>query len=114
METLIKLWKNKWLILQGFWNKTFKTDKVESVAKRRMKICEKCPEIDRVGTLCMVGGTQPCCGICGCSLSMKTRSMDSECPHPHKYWEAVHYPLSVTFSNQPPNQDGSNFQTGES
>jgi len=30
----------------------------------------------------MVVGTQPCCGICGCSLSMKLRSMDSQCPHP--------------------------------
>lgn len=32
----------------------------------------------------MVGGTAPCCnekkGGCGCSLSLKTRALSSECP----------------------------------
>lgn len=27
-------------------------------------------------------GTQPCCEVCGCKLSFKTRSLASECPHP--------------------------------
>jgi hypothetical protein len=25
-------------------------------------------------------GTQPCCNLCGCSLSFKTRSLSSSCP----------------------------------
>jgi hypothetical protein len=28
----------------------------------------------------MVPGTQPCCSKCGCSLSLKLRSLSSECP----------------------------------
>ena len=24
-------------------------------------------------------GTQPCCGLCGCSLAFKTRSLSSKC-----------------------------------
>lgn len=121
METLIKIWKNKWLIAQGLWNKIFKTDTVERVSKSRMKICKKCDAFDEFGSKCIVPKTQPCCGLCGCSLSIKTRSMDSECPHLHKKWGPVYYPQSVTFSNQPPtfsnqpsNQDGSNIQSGES
>jgi hypothetical protein len=38
--------------------------------------------MDTVGTSCMLVGTQPCCSACGCSLSMKLRSPDSECAHP--------------------------------
>lgn len=39
--------------------------------------------MDKEGKACVVAGTQPCCAICGCSLSLKLRSMDSKCPHPH-------------------------------
>ncbi len=38
--------------------------------------------MDTTGLTCVITGTQPCCGICGCSLAMKLRSMDSICPHP--------------------------------
>lgn len=56
----------------------------------------------------MVKGTQPCCGECGCSLSLKLRSMDSECPHPDgPKWGAEVLP------NQSSNH-GSNIQSGES
>jgi hypothetical protein len=55
---------------------------VEDVYQMRMKICKKCPSIDPEGSKCMVAGTKPCCGVCGCSLSLKLRSMDSSCPHP--------------------------------
>lgn len=48
----------------------------------RMKICRGCELLDTKGTLCMVKGTHPCCGACGCSLSMKLRSLESECAHP--------------------------------
>lgn len=39
--------------------------------------------MDKQGVSCVVGGTQPCCAICGCSLSLKLRSLDSICPHPN-------------------------------
>ena len=32
-------------------------------------------------------GTQPCCSLCGCSLSFKVRALSSDCPA-HK-WKAV-------------------------
>jgi hypothetical protein len=38
--------------------------------------------MDNIGTSCMIVGTHPCCSACGCSLSMKLRSPDSECAHP--------------------------------
>jgi len=40
---------------------------------------------------CAIPGTAPCCnekrGGCGCSLSLKLRSLSSECPL--KKWEAI-------------------------
>jgi hypothetical protein len=56
-----------------------------------MKICKECPLIDRLGHSCILAGTQPCCGACGCSLSLKLRSPESECEHPHgpKWKEAI-------------------------
>lgn len=47
-----------------------------------MEICKQCPLIDLEGTKCMIVGTHPCCGECGCSLSLKLRSPESECAHP--------------------------------
>jgi hypothetical protein len=82
LEKIKTIWKNKALIWEGLINKIFKRDPVEKVYNERIKICKECPNLDNTGTKCMVVGTQPCCGICGCSLSMKLRSMDSQCPHP--------------------------------
>lgn len=82
-QSLIKkIWENKFLIIQGLFNKIFKRDRVEKIYKKRFKICSSCDLIDHTGTKCAVTGTQPCCGECGCSLSLKLRSLDSECPHP--------------------------------
>lgn len=66
--------------------------------------------LDTVGAKCMVPGSQPCCGECGCSLSLKLRSLESSCPYPGApKWDA-----EPNNSNQNSNQNGSNFQTGES
>jgi hypothetical protein len=35
----------------------------------------------------MVPGTGPCCGLCGCSLSLKTRALSASCDD--KRWDAV-------------------------
>lgn len=85
---LKKIWKNKKQIFQGLYFKIFKySSYVEEVAAERMNICKKCIKFDKKGTKCMIPGTQPCCGECGCSLSIKLRSMSTECPL--KRWEAV-------------------------
>lgn len=48
----------------------------------RMKECKKCDKLDTSDATCVVKGTQPCCSVCGCSLALKLRAMESECPHP--------------------------------
>lgn len=63
-------------------NKIFKRDPVEKVYNERIKICKGCAKMDVLGSSCVVKGTQPCCNVCGCSLSLKLRSLDSVCPHP--------------------------------
>lgn len=80
MKDVIRIWKEKDKILEGIKNKIFKNADVEYIAAERMNICDTCQFINRSGKKCMVPGTQPCCGICGCSLSLKTRSLASDCP----------------------------------
>ena len=84
------IWKNKMQILEGVKNSIFKKDHIEFIASERMKICQACPLIDLKGNKCMVPGTAPCCGACGCKLAFKTRSLSSECAHPDKpKWESI-------------------------
>ena len=77
--SLIKVWKNKGKILEGVKNRIFKKEHIEEVFNERMEICKKCPFIDEKGDECYVPGTQPCCSKCGCSLSLKLRSLSSGC-----------------------------------
>lgn len=85
--SLLKIWKNKGKILEGIKNNIFKSEHVEEIAKERMNICRSCPNIDLSGNSCLVPGTQPCCSMCGCSLSLKTRSLSSSCDN--KFWTEV-------------------------
>lgn len=87
MKSLIQAWKNRNKILEGIKNSVFKTEHVEEVAAERMNICNSCPEIDNEGSKCMVPGTQPCCGVCGCKLAFKIRSLSSACDLGK--WDAV-------------------------
>ena len=88
--SLKTIWNQRMKILEGVKNSIFKKDHIEFIALERMKICEACPLIDKEGSKCMLPGTQPCCGACGCKLSLKTRSMSSECSHPDgPKWEAM-------------------------
>jgi hypothetical protein len=82
-----KIWQNKGKILEGIANKIFPTEAVESVAQQRLEICKKCEFYDEEGTHCLIPGTQPCCGECGCSLAIKTYSMSAECGE--GYWDKV-------------------------
>ncbi len=86
-ESLIDIWKKKAQIFEGLKNSMFKTEHVEEIAKARMDICNSCDFIDKTGEKCFVPGTQPCCGICGCKLSWKTRSLSEGCDK--KFWGPV-------------------------
>ncbi len=87
---IFKIWKTKGQIIEGITNSIFKREDVEAVAEYRMFICKNCKLYDEEGKGCMIPGTQPCCnenlGGCGCSLSLKTRALSSECPL--KKWKA--------------------------
>jgi hypothetical protein len=86
MENLIKIWKSRNQIAEGVKNNIFKTKHVEDIAFFRNEICRVCEFIDTTGAKCAVPGTQPCCGECGCSLKLKTRSLSSDCPR--GFWKA--------------------------
>lgn len=88
--SLKTIWNQRMKILEGVKNSIFKKDHIEFIALERMKICEACPLIDKEGSKCMLPGSQPCCSACGCKLSLKTRSMSSECSHPDgPKWESM-------------------------
>lgn len=90
LRKLIKIWSNRKAIAEGVWNNLFKKNYVERVAAERMAICWKCPDLDLEGTDCEVPGTQPCCGLCGCSLKFKLRSLSSDCGNEENpRWRAV-------------------------
>jgi hypothetical protein len=73
------IWKNKKEILEGIKNSIIRDDFVEQIATLRNEVCDSC---ELKGNKCAVSGTGPCCNECGCSLSFKTRSLSSFCPHP--------------------------------
>ena len=87
LKKIKKIWKSKWLILEGMFNYYFTRRKIERIAYWRNEICKACPLFDAEGSKCEMPGTQPCCGDCGCSLKYKTRSMSSACPQ--NRWYAV-------------------------
>jgi hypothetical protein len=113
---LNKIWSNRTAILEGIKNRVFKNEHVEQIAAERMAICKECPDFDDKGDHCLVAGTQPCCGQCGCSLELKLRSLSSGCGNEEKpRWHAL---LSQeeedALTNQlNSNQDGDNIHSGD-
>jgi len=87
MESFLEIWKKKEKILEGIKNSIFRKEHVEEVADQRNQICQVCPDIDTTGDKCFMPGTQPCCGVCGCSLKLLQRSLSSSCEKGH--WKAV-------------------------
>lgn len=79
LQIIIKIWKNKFKILEGLKNKVFKKKYVEKIYNERMEICKACPFIDNLGVHCYVPDTNPCCSKCGCNLNLKLRSLSSSC-----------------------------------
>ena len=79
MSRIKKIWNNKSKIIDGVKNNLFKKEHVEIIATKRLNICKSCEEFDGNGKTCLMPGTQPYCGLCGCSLAFKTRSLSSKC-----------------------------------
>jgi len=92
MELLKKIktiWQNKSKIFEGLKNAVIHRPEVENIAFNRMQTCLTCDQIDVKGNKCLITGTAPCCGVCGCKLYLKTRSLSSGCEHPDgPKWEA--------------------------
>lgn len=90
MGTLGKIWKARKQILEGAFNLVKKDEFVETVAEYRMNICKGCKYYDGD---CAVPGTGPCCGACGCSLKVKTRSLATICGKIEKKEEPLWFPV---------------------
>lgn len=86
-NSLKEIWKNRKQIVEGITNSVVKNEFVEHVSKLRMEICNECPDKDIEGKECVLPGTQPCCSICGCSLTFKTRALSTSCPA--KKWGSI-------------------------
>ena len=90
MSKLKKIWSSRKQILEGITNSVFKKEDVEVIAAEREKICATCEHLDLEGSSCLVSGTQPCCGQCGCSLKFKLRSLSSDCgDEENPRWKAL-------------------------
>lgn len=85
--TLKEIFKNRKQIVEGITNSIIKNKFVEDVSKLRIEICNTCNEKDVIGNECVLPGTQPCCKLCGCSLTFKTRSLSTTCPA--KKWGSI-------------------------
>ena len=87
---ITQVWKNRKHILEGIKNNIFKKEHIEKIAAERIKLCLQCVEIDREGSKCLMPGTQPCCGKCGCSLAFKLRDLSSACgDEDSPRWDAI-------------------------
>jgi hypothetical protein len=82
MSKLNDIWENRKLILEGVGNFVAKNKVVEEIAKERAAVCKSCPSLN-VGCK----SVSDCCGICGCNIGLKTRSLKASCPQ--QKWKAV-------------------------
>lgn len=90
MSALGKIWKYRKEILDGVANTVVKKAFVETVYAHRLEICKECEEWDGD---CLVPGSGPCCGACGCSGKFKLRSMSSVCGLAQKGKEPKWFPV---------------------
>jgi hypothetical protein len=91
MSKLKEIFQNRDKIWEGLRNKMFKKEHIEIIYNERLEICKGCESYDVEGVGCSLKGSQPCCNIknggCGCSLSIKLRSLSTDCPK--KKWLAI-------------------------
>lgn len=82
MNRLLKVWKNKWKILEGIRYTWFPNKYVEVIAAKRLEICKTnvCGHYNAAGdkAICYVKG-KGCCDLCGCNDNYKTHSLSSAC-----------------------------------
>lgn len=78
--SIINVWKTRNQIFEGIKNSIFTKDTVEAISKERVDLCKSCENYDVDGKHCVVPRTGPCCGKCGCSLHLATRSLNYKCP----------------------------------
>jgi hypothetical protein len=71
------VWKNREKILEGITNTLVKDQEIEKIAKERLDICHSCVHHSTTTCAALIA---ECCGVCGCSLKFKTRSMSDACP----------------------------------
>ena len=86
-KSLKEIWLNRVNILEGIKNSIFAIEHIEIIAEERLKICRNCVNIDEKGSNCLLPGSQPCCGLCGCKLSWKVRALSEKCDD--NKWEAL-------------------------
>jgi hypothetical protein len=109
MATLLEVWKKRNKILEGIKNSVFTNEHIEELAASRNAICQECEFIDREGVKCFMPGTQPCCGVCGCSLKFLQRSPSSECEK-EKWLSVMSEDEEIELLNKLEN-DGNNIST---
>lgn len=73
----------------GWYNYLNPQDEIEKIAKERAKHCNSCPERKKETYLRFIKddiktAKGHLCKLCGCPLSMKVRSLKSNCPK--KLW----------------------------
>ena len=57
-------------IISGWKNYAFPSQEVEKIATNRMATCLDCPKLKKDNR----------CGLCGCFMPAKVRSINSTCP----------------------------------
>lgn len=80
-DKLQKIWENKSLIAEGFYNEYISHDQeIKTEIERRRAICKGCEYYDSTGTkeIIVVKG-QPGCLLCGCNETMLTACMSCTC-----------------------------------
>lgn len=101
---MLEAFKNRRAIWEGFRNKVFKQEHVEAVYESRLEICKGCEFVAEKGTeLCAIPGTGPCCPECGCSWSIKLRTLSMPCPK--NKWEAIMTAQEEELLNRMLNED---------
>ncbi len=80
---MFKIFKIPKQILQGIIKSIFKDPNTERIAKYRLNICSVCPYQGYLINISILGKQFRFikqCKDCGCILSLKSRSLESECP----------------------------------
>jgi hypothetical protein len=83
MKKISNIWQNRKAIAEGIKNSIVKDETIELIAEQRRVICNSCPELNNQCN----SAIKDCCGVCGCMIEFKTRSMQSSCPN--NKWSAV-------------------------